>query len=146
MICTNHSKKNQIETLDQLSVHDHICSVYETKEEQFSVIVPFMKIGLERGEKCIYVVNDNTAHEVQDAMQAGGIGTDSAFKSGSLNILNRQEYFLKQGSFEPDWMIQFLKETTDSAKSEGFNALRLTAEMDWFFGVDQGMERLLYNS
>lgn len=143
MIYANQSKKNQIEALEQLNVYDHICSVYETKEEQFSVIVPFIKTGLERGEKCIYVVNDNSAHEVQDAMQAGGVDTDSALKSGALNILNRQEYFLKQGSFEPDWMIQFLKEATDTAKSEGFNALRLTVEMTWFFGVDQGMERLV---
>ena len=138
----NQSKKIQIEALEQLNVHDHICSIYETKEEQFSIIVPFIKIGLERGEKCIYVVNDNTAHEVQDAMQTGGIDTDSALKSGSLSILNRQEYFLKQGPFEPDWMIQFLKETIDSAKSEGFNALRLTAEMTWLFGVEKGTERL----
>ena len=138
----NQSKGIQIEALEQLNVHDHICSIYNTKEEQFSVIVPFIKIGLERGEKCIYAVNDNTAHEVQVAMQTGGIDTDSALKSGALSILNRQEFFLKQGPFEPDWMIQFLKETTDSAKSEGFNALRLAAEMTWLFGVEKGAERL----
>jgi len=71
----NQSKNIQIEALEQLNVHDHICSIYETKEEQFSVIVPFIRIGLERGEKCIYVVNDNTAHEVQAAMQTSAIDT-----------------------------------------------------------------------
>ena len=138
----NRSKRIQIEALEQLKIYHHICSLYETKEDQFSIIVPLIKIGLERGEKCIYVVNDNTVHEVQDAMQTGGIDTDSALKSGSLSILNGQEFFLHQDPFEPDWTIQFLKETIDLAKSEGFNALRLTAEMTWLFGVEKGTQSL----
>ena len=140
---TYKTKINLVDTVKNLKIHDNISSIYETKEEQFSVIIPFIKIGLERGEKCIYVVNDNTAQEVLDAMQTRGIDTNLALKSGSLSILNSKEYFTKKGSFEPDWMIQYLKETTDSIKSEGFNALRLTAEMTWFYNVDKGIDRLI---
>lgn len=133
---------NLIDTIKKLKIHDHICIVYETKEEQFSSIVPFIKIGLKRGEKCIYVVDDNTSQVVLEAMQKDGIDTESAIKSGSLNILTKQDSYLKQGYFDPEWMIQFLKKATDSAKKEGFKALRATGEMTWFLEGNPGIEKL----
>ncbi len=140
---TNQSKKNQIEAIEQLNVHDHICSIYETREEQFSVIIPFIKIGLDRGEKCVYIVEENTAQEVLNAMEKEGIDTDSSIKSGSLRIFNKQDTYLKQGYFDPDLMIQFLKEAVDSAKEEGYKALRGTGEMTWILNGDPGVERLM---
>ncbi len=112
------SNSNLYDTIKVLGVHDHICMVYETIEEQMNSVVPFIKIGLERGEKCIYIVNDNTSQVVLEAMQRDGIDTESAIKSGSLNILTKQDAYLKHGYFDPEWMIQFLKEATDATKKE----------------------------
>ncbi len=95
------SKTTLIETIEKLKIHEHLCSFCKTKEEQFSAIVPFIKIGLKRGEKCIYVVNGNTAQEVLKAMQKGGIDTESAIKSDSLNILTKQDSYLTQGQNSP---------------------------------------------
>jgi hypothetical protein len=43
-------------TLEGLRVHDHLCLIYETREEQFATAIPFLRIGLEQGEKCVYSV------------------------------------------------------------------------------------------
>ena len=139
----NTAKGNLYDAISELTVHDHICIVYETKEEQLNAVVPFIKLGLDRGEKCIYVVDDNTSKVVIEAMQKDGIETDSVIKSGALNILTKQEAYLQQGHFDPDWMIQFLKEATDLAKSDGFNALRVTGEMTWYLGGDIRLENLI---
>jgi len=47
--------------IEKLGMHDHLCLICETQEKQFSAVIPIMKIGLERGEKCLYIVDDNTA-------------------------------------------------------------------------------------
>lgn len=129
--------------IEKIGVHDHLCLIYETREEQFSAVIPFMKIGLERGERCLYVVDDNTAEMVIDRMKEAGIDVDNAVESGKLTIASKQDAYLKQGYFDPDWMIGFLKQATDEAKAAGFSALRVTGEMTWVLGGDPGTERLM---
>lgn len=131
------------DALGKLGIHDHLCLIYETQEEQFSAVLPFIKLGLERGEKCIYVADDNTAAMVIDGMKAKGIDTDTAVKSGKLVIVSKQETYLKQGYFDPDWMIDFLKRATDEAKASGFSALRVTGEMTWVLSENPGTERIM---
>jgi len=132
-----------VRAIGKLGVHDHLCLIYETQEEQFSAVIPFMKIGLERGEKCVYVVDDNTAAMVINGMKGAGIDVESAVESGKLVIVSKQEAYLKQEYFDPDWMIGFLKRATDEAKAAGFSALRVTGEMTWVLSGDPGAERLM---
>ncbi|MBI3813656.1 MAG: MEDS domain-containing protein [Nitrospinae bacterium] len=139
----HNNKTKLINALEQLALHDHLCLIYETREEQFNAVIPFIRAGLESGEKCIYIVDDNTAATVLDAMRTDGIDVDSAVKSGRLSIATKQEAYLKQGYFDPEWMINFLKEAADTAKREGYPCLRVTGEMTWVFGGDPGVERLI---
>ena len=132
-----------VTAIGRLGVHDHLCLIYETQEEQFSAVIPFIKIGLERGEKCLYVVDDNTAAMVINGMKGAGIDVERALESGKLAIVSKQDAYLKQGYFDPDWMIGFLKRATDDAKAAGFSALRGTGEMTWNLGGDPGTERLM---
>jgi chemotaxis family two-component system sensor kinase Cph1 len=129
--------------IGKLGIHDHLCLIYETQEEQFSTVIPFLKIGLERGEKCLYVVDDNTLAMVIDGMRAAGLDVDASMGSGKLAIVTKQDAYLKQGFFDPDWMISFLKSATDEARAAGFSALRITGEMTWVLGGDPGTERLM---
>ena len=135
--------KGLTKAIERLGVHNHLCLIYETREEQFAAVVPFMKIGLERGEKCVYIVDDNTAEAVISEMKRSGIDVQAMIQSGKLAILSKQDAYLKPGYFDPDWMIGFLQHATDEAKAEGFSALRVTGEMTWMLGGDPGTERLL---
>ncbi len=140
----NHGASPQLRTaLERLVVHDHLCLIYETRAEQFAAIVPFVRIGLERGEQCFYIADDNTAQTVLEALQGGGIDTGEALRSGQLTIFSKRDTYLKQGTFDPDWMIGFLAESTRGAKAAGFAALRVMGEMTWQLGGDPGAERLI---
>lgn len=141
---TNRELPDDLVTaMETLGVHDHLCLIYETREEQFAAVMPFMEIGLGRGEKCIYIVDDNTAATVIDGMKDAGIRVERAVESGELAILSKQDVYLKDGYFDPDWMIDFLKRVTDEAKAAGFPALRVTGEMTWVLSGDPGTGRLM---
>lgn len=129
--------------MEKLGVHDHLCLIYESREEQFAAVIPFMRIGLARGEKCLYVVDDNTAAMVINGMRAAGMEVESALAAGKLLIISKQDVYLKQGYFDPEWMIGFLKQATDEAMAAGFAALRVTGEMTWVLDGDPGTERLM---
>jgi len=55
--------------------------LYENREEHYGVAIPFMQIGLDRGEKCIYIADDGTVGEVRQAMQSEGIDVERATAS-----------------------------------------------------------------
>ncbi|KKK86486.1 hypothetical protein LCGC14_2762760 [marine sediment metagenome] len=130
------------EALKDLQVHDHACLIYENKREQLAAAIPFMRIGLDRGEQCVYIADDNTAAEIFKAMKDEGIDVETVTKSGALTVVGKKDAYLRGGRFDPDSMIDFLNESTDSAKAAGFPALRVTGEMTWVLGLESGNERL----
>src|SRR2546428_1677253 len=130
-----------IAALEQLGPHDHLCSIYESPQEHYAVAIPFIRIGLDRGEKCIYIADDGTVGDVRQAMQSERIDVDRAIASKSLVLATKEQAYLRHGSFNPDWMFTFWEEATQSAMSEGFSALRATGETEWVVRGARGLER-----
>jgi PAS domain S-box-containing protein len=130
-----------IAALEQLGPHDHFCSIYESPQEHYAVAIPFIQIGLDRGEKCIYIADDGTVGDVRQAMQSEGIDVDRATASKALVLATKEQAYLEHGSFHPDWMFTFWKEATQLAMSEGFSALRATGETEWVLRGGRGLER-----
>ena len=128
-------------TLEQLAPPDHLCSIYESPEEHFAVAVPFIRIGLERGEKCIYIADDGTEAIVRNAMYGGGIDVERAIATESLVLEKKEAAYLKHGSFDPQWMFTFWRDATADATSRGFTALRVTGETEWVIRGAPGLER-----
>ncbi|MFA6002064.1 MAG: MEDS domain-containing protein [Thermoleophilia bacterium] len=137
------NNKKLMEALKKLGVHDHLCLIYESREEQLAAVIPFMRIGLERGERCVYIADDNTVATVSEAMRAQGIDVDATVASGALSVITKREAYLKEGRFDPDWMINFLIDAVAAAKTDGYSALRATGEMTWMLAGEPGVERLM---
>jgi two-component system, NarL family, sensor kinase len=127
--------------LEQLSPPDHLCSIYESHEEHFAVAIPFIRIGLDRGEKCIYIADDGTEAIVRDAMYAGGIDVERAIAKEGLVLQKKEAAYLKHGAFDPEWMFTFWTDASDEAMRQGFSALRVTGETEWALRGAPGLER-----
>jgi len=130
-------------TLAELRPGDHLCCLYETEEEHRAVLLPFLRQGLERGEKVIYIVDAHTGETVLDYLRADGVTVDSHLKSGQLRILSRDDTYLRQGVFDPEGMIALVRTETARALAEGYPALRVTGEMTWALRGLPGSERLI---
>ena len=124
-------KHSIIDSMEKLSIHDHICLLYKNKSEQFDIIIPFIKIGLDNNEKCIYLADDNTKEDILIEFSNSGIKIDDAIKNGKFVITSKNETYLRHGYFDSEDMLQFLKEITVSSKNEGFSSLRVVGEMNW---------------
>ena len=132
-----------VDTLKKIDVHDHLCLIYDSPADQLAAVVPFIRFGLERNQQCIYIVDDNTATVVLDAMRDDGIDINAKLGSRALIIAYKQETYLKEGFFDPDQMIDYLAKVADAAKASGFSALRVAGEMTWALGSDPGVEKLM---
>src|SRR6202163_3825982 len=126
--------------LEHLAPHDHLSLIYENSEDHFAVAIPFIRIGLDRGEKCVYIADDGTEAVVREAMCAEGIDVERAIATHSLVLKKMEAAYLKHGSFDPDWMFTFWADATAEAMSQGFSALRVTGETEWGLRGAPGLE------
>ncbi len=135
--------RSLMKALRGLKPHDHICLIYETSKDWKDAVIPFLKIGLERGEKCLYVVDSHTANQIHHFLKKEGIDVESVRQSGQLVILHENEAYTRDGSFDPDRMIALLVSETEKALSEGYTALRVTGEMTWVLNGLPGSEKVI---
>ena len=132
-----------LDVLVQIGLHDHICLIYESQEEQLAMPVPSIRMGLERGEKCIFIAPEKTLRDVNEALHAIGIDVDEAMNSGRLAVASQEDTYLRNGHFEPDRMIRFLADSLEPAIASGFSGLRVVGEMTWALGGDLGTGQLI---
>jgi PAS domain S-box-containing protein len=128
----------------KLNPGDHLCCIYETEEEHRTVLTPYLRQGLERNEKVVYIVDARTAETVLEYLRRGdGLDTRPFLDKGQFVILPVAESYMRDGMFDPERMISLLRHETDSAISEGYKALRVTGEMSWALKGLPGSERLI---
>ncbi|QLH83439.1 MEDS domain-containing protein [Halosimplex pelagicum] len=123
--------RGPIEPLDgHEHANDHFALVYEGRDEQFAAAVPFLRQGLERGEKCMYVGDEASLSTVADLLRERGIDVDGAVESGALVFESVGNTYLRDGSFDPESMMEIYGAEIEAATAE-FEALRVVAETDW---------------
>lgn len=130
-------------SIARMQAGDHYCGIYRTDEDHRVLVVDFIRQGVERGEKMLYIVNIQTAAQLGAMLAAADIDVDTLLEKRQLVILTAKEAYLKGGQFDPDKMLTLLREETDQALAEGYAALRVTGEMTWALAGDPGSERLV---
>ncbi|WP_049923054.1 MEDS domain-containing protein [Halopiger djelfimassiliensis] len=134
--------RGPVEALGGHESNDHLAAIYEGQDEQFATAIPFMRQGLERNERCLYIADENEIDEVLAAMRDAGVDVDSALESGTLTMHTAQDTYLRNGAFESDDMIEFISDAIDEAVAAS-DGLRITGEMTWILGDDPPLAELV---
>lgn len=132
-----------ITALTGLKPGEHICFLYETEQEHQAVVTPFLREGLERGEKVLYIADSHDFERILDYIRADQVDVESALENGQLSLVTPRDTYLRDEAFDPDKMIALLREETDRAIAEGYSALRVSGEMTWALGNLPGSEPLI---
>jgi PAS domain S-box-containing protein len=130
-------------TLERVGSHDHLCSIYQTEAERVAVASPFLRIGLGRREKCVYVHDDGAADAIAAKLVAGGVDVDGVIASGALVLKPKGEAYLRGGRFDPERMFAFWHREAAAAKSQGYSGVRGASDTDWVLDKAPGVERWL---
>ncbi len=132
-----------ISSMLNISVGDHLCCLYRTEDEHRAILMPFIENGLQQGDKTIYIVDAHTAETVLDYLDQTGLDVRLILDQGRLVLLNSRQTYVLQGEFDPGSMLSLLQRETEKALEEGFRALRVTGEMSWALRGTPGSERLM---
>lgn len=136
-------KNSTVSGIEKLRVHDHLCLIYDTREEQLAVNVSFISKGLDKKEKCICITDENASATVTNALRREGTDPDRVIKSGQLRQFHAADTYLKHGRFDPDSMIGFLEQEAVRAREEGYAALRVICEMTGIMDSGVSSEKII---
>ncbi len=125
----------------KLKQGDHLCLIYENSAEQLAVVVPYIRNGLARGERCIYIADDVAIKEVIQPLAAAGVDVEQESQRGALWLRTWQDTYLQSGGYVPQAMIESVRQAEVDALKDGFSGMRLVGEMTWALGPEPGCER-----
>jgi len=73
---------HSLPSLTDLKPGDHLCCIYATEEEHKAVLTPFMRQGLEQGEKVIYIVDAHTVETILEYLRGDGLHVEPYLGGG----------------------------------------------------------------
>lgn len=117
--------------MNGLRVHDHVCMSYDDHEQQVTAIAQFVKTGIERGEKCIYVCDKFNSEFVLKVLKETGLDVEKLIEEGALAVMTPEELYLRTGKFDPDDVIAQGRQIIADTLKKGFKALRCACDMTW---------------
>jgi len=122
---------------------DHVCTLFSSREEQVNAAIDYIRGGLARGERCLYVCGEQTPDEFRAELRDAGIETDVEEKRGALILITKREGHLKGGSFKASRMIDMLTGAVADALKAGFAGLCAAGDMTWLLDEAPGSHEIV---
>ena len=121
----------------------HVCAFFHHKEEEYRVLLPFIKEGFDRGDRAFHMVDPRHRADHLRRLQEAGIPVAEAERKGQLEVRRWEDAQFRDGHFDQNRMLALLEEVFASGKAQGFPLTRLMANMEWALEDRPGLEDFL---
>lgn len=128
--------------------HFHVCAFFDSRDQEYGVLVPFVKEGLKQGEKSVHILNPASLDEHRSRMTEAGLDAASCEACGQLELHSWQGVYLDEhGVFDKDRMLATLNTVCKEAAEAGYSRVRIMGNMDWAFSdAAQSKDLLIYEA
>jgi MEDS: MEthanogen/methylotroph, DcmR Sensory domain len=126
-----------------LGAQRHVCAFFHSADEEYRVLLPFIKEGFERGEKAFHIVDPELREEHLERLTSGGIDVAAVEQSGRFELRNWADAYLRDGHFDQERMLALIQEVLEGGKQQGFALTRLVAHMEWALEDRPGVNDLV---
>ena len=117
--------------IEQLGPADHVCTLYDQRDQEVAIAVSYIRTGLDRGELCVCVVDDG-GESILDALASEGVDIDAELRKGRLVIFEKP---LAQGLQTRD-MLGKIEQYASESRNAGHAGFRIVGEMSWTLDGD----------
>jgi len=130
-------RKTGISVIGDVRWGTHFCYFYETKEDLLETLVLYFKAGLEGKEFCLWVISKSLT--VEDAKRGLGQAVpdlDRHLAEGDLEIHSHDEWYLHNGRYDPQRVLQSWREKLNQPLASGYAGLRAAGDGGWIQNDD----------
>lgn len=121
----------------------HVCAFFHTPDEEYRVLLPFIKEGIKKKQKAFHIVDPLMREDHLERLRSAGIDTDGTQTSGQLEVKRWEDAYLRDGHFDQDAMLALIEEVLQSGPEQGFPLTRLVAHMEWALEDRPGVNDLV---
>jgi hypothetical protein len=125
----------------------HICQIYSEEEERSGALVNYIVSGLEGSENTICFSEKESAQTMADFFNEKGISYRDVYGSGAFSLDKTRNVYFEGGRFEPERMINLLKDFyTNSINSQRTGARVIGEMLPEISSIPGGSRLLEYES
>jgi len=126
----------------------HVCAFFNSLDEEYAVMSPFYKQGVDQGEQNLHIVNPAHADAHRRHLAEAGIDLPHCEACGQVQVITWNDAYLDEtGAFNKDRMLATVDRLTGDGKHADYNRVRIMGNMDWVFaGVPGAADILEYEA
>jgi MEDS: MEthanogen/methylotroph, DcmR Sensory domain len=121
----------------------HICGFFNSADEEYRLLLPFIKEGFDRGERAFHVVDPKLREDHLLRLASVGIDVAQAEQGGQLELCDWEAAYFPDGCFDQNRMLAMWQKALEGAEQQGFPLTRLVAHMEWALEDREGVDDLL---
>jgi len=121
----------------------HVCAFFHSREEEYRVLLPFIKDGFDRGEKAFQIVDPKLREEHLIRLTTAGINVVTAEESGQFELVDWDDTYLKDGHFDSERLLALVQDVLKNGMQQGFPLTRIVGHMEWALEERPGVDELL---
>ncbi len=121
----------------------HICTFFNSVDEEHRVLRSFIKDGFDRGDKAFHLVDPDLCEDHLRRLAGAGIDVGQAMGTGQLELRRWQDAQLRGDRFDQDAMLALIEEVLQSGAAAGYPLTRFVAHMEWALLDKPGVDDLV---
>jgi hypothetical protein len=128
---------------EHLDEGTHICTFFRSSDEKYRVLMPFIREGMEQGDRAFHIVDPALRGEHTQRIAKTGIDTTQAEAEGQLEIIGWDEAYVRDGRFNHSAMLSLLPIFLNKGRTRGFPITRFIADVAWVLNTPGALDQLL---
>jgi hypothetical protein len=108
----------------------HICQIFSDDEERLDSLLAFLCSGLAAGERTACFTEKLDDSVLAEHLAAQGLSLGEAREKGHLTHAGARDVYFQDNRFDPDRMLDMLKQLHEDSVAGGYPAARVIGEMN----------------
>jgi len=127
----------------QLAESRHVCAFFNSDEEAYRVLLPFIADGFRCNHKAVHMINPGEDLAHRQRLTDSGIDLADAEQNGQFDLRVNTDTYLQEGRFDPERMLGVFEGVANSNLRSPFLLSRIVCSMDWAAGDAACIDQLI---
>ena len=102
-----------------LKKHPHVCAFFNSADEEYGTLLPFIREGFDVGDKAFHIVDPKLRHGHIRRLEEAGVPVKDAEAKQQLELRNWEDAYLRDGHFDRNRSSSRAKRDHGSRGSHG---------------------------
>jgi hypothetical protein len=126
-----------------LGRYRHVCAFFNSREEEYRILLPFIQEGLDQGDCVFQIVDRRRQADHVRRLEDAGIDMAAAQRTEQMKIRNWEEAYLQDGYFDCQRQLSLIEASLDDGKAKGFARTRVMGGAEWAMPDRPGVHSLI---